>query len=151
MNKYEFIYSPDERLRKPCFVVTSFSWELKKLSVRMFSTMKSMCGRGLAAPQVNQFINMFTINLKNKQCITVVNPTILECSGRVKGDEYCLSFPTHYDKRVKRNSWVRLAYQDIDGKFLEGSFNGIDAVCIQHEIDHLNGILLSDFKSFCQK
>ena len=155
MNDYKFVYG-SELSTKICEVVTDFS-EIKTLFNKMQGTMLSKRGLGLAAPQVNQLIRMFVIKINHLkyendfEIIACINPEIIKSTGKIKQDEYCLSFPNHYAKKVKRKSWVELDYLDEKNEKQKRIFIGMNAVCVQHEISHLNGKKLSDFGKLIRK
>ena len=104
--------------------------------------MKSKSAAGLAANQVGVNLRVFVMQLKDT-AEAMVNPEILEATGKVKYNEGCLSFPGKYFK-IKRKSFVKLRYKNINGVTCEMLFNGYEAACVQHEIDHLNGITMGD-------
>ena len=125
--------------------VTTFNQELVDTANKMLNVLKFSNGYGLAAPQVDIPIRMFVWDDAEIKCPDkiIVNPEILEATGRMKFDEYCLSFPDMW-VRTKRKSFVVLKYQDVKGNVKEYTANGVEAVCIQHEVNHLDGIVLSD-------
>jgi peptide deformylase len=114
----------------------------------MYETMYDSKGVGLAATQVNIHLQLFTMDVSetHDQRICVVNPEIISKEGTQYESEGCLSVIDAYDK-VKRAQKVRLRGTDLDGKPVELDAEGLMAVCIQHELDHLNGILFIDHLS----
>ena len=105
-------------------------------------------GIGLAATQVDvhQRLVVIDISEEKNQLLVFVNPTLSRCAGEQIGEEGCLSVPGIYDK-VERAERVTVNYMDLDGKQRTMEADGLLAVCIQHEIDHLNGIVFVDHLS----
>jgi len=115
---------------------------VSKLSKNMFYTMKMSNGIGLAAPQVGvnlRIITMDTTGVGGKIMMIMFNPKITEKTGNCEMEEGCLSFP---NKTVKTSRFenVTVSYRGFNGEKMERKMTGIDAICVQHEIDHLNGI-----------
>jgi peptide deformylase len=128
--------------------VSSFDNALSALVRDMFETMYAAPGRGLAAPQVGVSSRIFVVDTDWKEAdpapMLFVNPRILRQSGdMVLGEEGCLSIP---DKsfQVPRANWVELAWFDLEGAENNRRFAGIQARCICHELDHLNGVLITE-------
>jgi peptide deformylase len=150
MKVYTF---PDPILRRKTQPVTKFNAELKTLAENMFETMYAEGGIGLAAIQVGQLIQMVVTDLLNgteeegkpakRDQRVWINPRILEAEGEVVTEEGCLSVGD-FRAEVKRASKIRLAYQTLDGKPHEEVLEDMTAVCLQHEVDHLNGKLFID-------
>jgi peptide deformylase len=138
---------PDKRLRTIASPVTSFDDALKRLIDDMFETMYDDDGAGLAATQINIHQRVLVIDLSRNRSrpMTFINPEIVESSGTLCGEEGCLSLPGVYAP-VKRAASVRVTYQDITGQSHEFTSGESDrlTVAIQHELDHLNGILYVD-------
>lgn len=133
----------EEILRKVSEPVTDFS-EMKQLEDRLVNTIRgSELAIAIASPQIGVHKRVFTMNTKDNPWLTVINPEFIEATGRMKYNEGCLSFPGQY-VRKKRKQFVKLKYQDVNGEFQERMFNGVDAVVVQHEIDHLDGKLFID-------
>jgi len=127
--------------------VSKFDDALGHLIRDMFETMYAAPGRGLAAPQVGVSQRVFVVDTEWKEAdpepMLFVNPRIVtQADTQIDGEEACLSIP---DKRfrVSRPAWVELVWQDLDGVVQKGRFEGMKAVCICHELDHLNGILIT--------
>jgi len=139
---------PDERLRTIAKPVTVFDNALRKLVADMAETMYEAPGIGLAATQVNvhQRVVVIDVSEDQKGLQAFVNPVIESVSGMQTYEEGCLSVPGVYDK-VDRPSDVRVRYQDLDGKEHVLETGELLAVCIQHEIDHLNGKVFVDHLS----
>jgi peptide deformylase len=139
---------PDPRLRTRAQAVTQVDSTLRALIDDMFETMYAAPGIGLAATQVNVAKRVLVIDLSEKrdQPLALINPEILERSGSEETEEGCLSVPGYFDK-VTRAEQIRVRALDRDGKQIEFDADGLLAVCIQHEIDHLDGKLFVDYLS----
>jgi peptide deformylase len=139
---------PDSVLRQVAAPVEAFDEGLKALAQDMLETMYDAPGRGLAAPQVGLPLRLFVMDVAWKEGTpephVFVNPVVVGASEeRVTREEGCLSIPGRLS-RVTRPSEVSLRWQDLDGGTREGSFGGFAATCVQHEIDHLDGVLCID-------
>lgn len=142
---------PDPLLRQVSKPVESFDADLRKFSADMLDTMYDAPGIGLAAIQVGAPVQMLVIDLAKedepKAPQIYVNPRILWSSEeRNVYEEGCLSIPDYYAE-VERPKQVRVSYLDIEGKSHEVEADGLLATCLQHEIDHLNGVLFIDYIS----
>jgi peptide deformylase len=139
---------PDPRLRNRAQAVTQVDAALRTLIDDMFETMYAAPGIGLAATQVNVAKRVLVIDLSEKhdQKLALINPEILQRSGVEETEEGCLSVPGYFDK-VTRAEKIRVRALDRDGKQIEFEAEGLLAVCIQHEIDHLDGKLFVDYLS----
>src|SRR5271166_3254972 len=135
---------PDPVLTQPGEPVTEFNAELRKLAADMFETTYASQGIGLAAPQVGVPKRLTTIDLSMgkdpKDRLVLVNPEIISSEGKLYEEEGCLSFPDIREKIV-RAAKVRIRAQDEHGKWFEMDGEELLARCMQHEIDHLNGML----------
>jgi peptide deformylase len=135
---------PEPVLSQPGEPVTEFNAELKKLADDMFETTYAAQGVGLAAPQVGVSKRMTTIDLSMgkdpKDKLVLINPEIIFSEGRLYEEEGCLSFPEIKEK-VVRAAKVRIRAQDLNGKWFEMDGDDLLARCMQHEIDHLDGML----------
>jgi peptide deformylase len=141
----EIIHYPDPRLRKISAEVEKFDDSLKQLVERMFVLMRQDKGVGLAAPQVGKNIRLFIINPTTdpKDDRVYINPMLSEGEGEETAEEGCLSLPDiHID--VPRNKTMKLEARDLAGNAIEDRQSGYIARIWQHELDHLNGILLLD-------
>src|SRR5690606_17305681 len=136
------------RLRIKAKPVEKVDDELRQLIDDMFETMYATPGIGLAATQVNVHKRVIVIDVSEEknQPLVLVNPEILDTRGTEEMQEGCLSVPDYYDT-VRRAEWVRVRALDRDGKPFELETDGLLAVCIQHEIDHLDGKLFVDYLS----
>lgn len=144
------LHYPDARLHLKATEVTEFNSELKQLVKNMVETMHDSNGIGLAATQVNVQKRLFVIDLakegEKSKLITFINPKIFAKSGEVRGDEGCLSVPGIFEA-VTRAEKISVKYQDIEGKEHLLDCDGIQAICIQHENDHLDGKVFVDYLS----
>lgn len=148
MTLLNILHFPDPKLRTIAKPVTDFGRELKQLIADMFETMYEAPGIGLAATQVDRHIRLLVMDVsedRNKpQCL--INPEILELDGEEESEEGCLSVPGFYEM-VKRAENIRVRTQDEMGVPSEFDAEGMEAVCIQHEMDHLEGKLFVDYIS----
>jgi peptide deformylase len=147
----EIISLPDKRLRLISKPVEKITAEIRALADDMFETMYDAPGIGLAAIQVAEPIRLITMDLEKKEGENnprvFINPEILSASEELNiYEEGCLSIPEYYEE-VERPAKVRFRFMDIDGKVHEEDADGLFATCIQHEIDHLNGVLFVDYLS----
>jgi peptide deformylase len=135
---------PEPVLSQPGEPVTEFNDELAKLAADMFETMYAAQGIGLAAPQVGISKRMTVIDLTMgkdpKDKMVLVNPEVIFSEGRLYEEEGCLSFPEIKEK-VVRAAKVRIRAQDLKGKWFEMDGEELLSRCLQHEIDHLDGML----------
>ena len=142
------LHFPDSRLRTIARPVTQFDDELRQLVSDMFETMYAAPGIGLAATQVDCHIRLLVMDVSDDQsrprCL--INPQIVESDGEEEMDEGCLSVPGFYE-RVRRAERIRVKAQDEQGETAEFVADGLEAVCIQHEMDHLEGKLFVDYLS----
>jgi peptide deformylase len=131
---------PDPRLRKVAAPVTTFTPELEKLVADMAETMYAAPGVGLAATQVDVHKRVIVLDVSDTkdQLQVFINPVLLAAEGEAECEEGCLSVPGYYDK-VTRAARVRVAAQDVRGHRFEIEADDLLAVCIQHEMDHLEG------------
>jgi peptide deformylase len=139
---------PDPRLRQVSAPVKIVDDELRRLAADMFETMYDAPGIGLAAIQVGVPQRIVTMDLAKKDepkdPRVLVNPEVLWRSDeKATHEEGCLSIPEYYEE-VERPAKVKVRYQDLDGKVHEVDAEGLLATCLQHEIDHLNGVLFID-------
>jgi peptide deformylase len=148
MAKLEILEFPDPRLRTRAKPVQIFDATLGKLVDDMVETMYGANGIGLAATQVNQHIRLLVLDVseeRNEPKI-YINPTIVDEEGVQVCEEGCLSVPGIY-ANVKRSEKVRIEAQDRHGIVFQEDVEGLHAVCLQHEMDHLQGKLFVDYLS----
>jgi len=148
MAKLEILTYPDKRLRQVAKPVTEFNASLRTLSEDMAETMYAAPGIGLAAVQVDVALRLVVLDLSEEknQLKVLVNPEIIKQEGSVCMQEGCLSVPEVYAD-VDRAEKITLRAQDIDGNQFEIEADELLAVCIQHEIDHLDGKVFVDYLS----
>ena len=151
MAEREIIKLPDPRLRLVSKPVQKVDDEIRTLVADMFETMYAAPGIGLAAIQLGVPRRVITLDLAKKEepkkPQVVINPEVLWSSEeRGTYEEGCLSIPEIYED-IERPAQVKVRYMDLDGKTHEVDANGLLATCLQHEIDHLNGVLLIDHMS----
>jgi peptide deformylase len=139
---------PDPRLRTKAQPVEQVDDGLRKLIDDMFETMYAAPGIGLAATQVNVHKRLLVIDISEKrnERLALINPEIVSHSGMEETEEGCLSVPGIYEK-VKRAEQICVRALDRNGKQIEFDADGLLAVCIQHEMDHLEGKLFVDYLS----
>ena len=144
----EILEFPDPRLRTEARPVARVTDATRALIDDMLETMYAAPGIGLAATQVNvhQKIIVMDLSEDKNQPLVLINPMILERRGAQDGDEGCLSVPDYYES-VERAEHVRVEALDRDGNQYELEAEGLLAVCIQHEMDHLEGKLFVDYLS----
>ena len=139
---------PDERLRTVARPVDEVSTEIQQLTDNMLETMYAAPGIGLAATQVNvhQRIIVIDVSEEKNQPLVLINPEILEKDGEQEFDEGCLSVPGIYET-VQRAENIKIRALNRAGESFEMEAEGLLAVCIQHEMDHLQGKLFVDYLS----
>jgi peptide deformylase len=144
----EILKYPDPRLRTVAKPVAEVTDELRQLIEDMLETMYAAPGIGLAATQVDFHERLLIIDITEDktQPLCFINPEILEMSGSMENDEGCLSVPEVYES-VERAEHIRVKAQDKNGQEFELEAEGLLAVCIQHEMDHLEGKLFVDYLS----
>jgi peptide deformylase len=147
----EIIVIPDPRLKLVSDPVATVDTEVRKLADDMLETMYEAPGIGLAAIQIAVPRRVVTIDLARKdeprKPVVLINPEIIWRSDELSiYEEGCLSIPEYYEE-VERPAKCRIRYQDLDGKAQELDCEGLMATCVQHEIDHLNGVLFIDYLS----
>lgn len=151
MSPYTIVKFPDPVLRKNALPVVNADGKLQSLIDRMVETLYNVPGLGVAAPQVGESLRLFvydmTVREGEKQKLTVLmNPEIVSMEGEIYDEEGCLSIPDYFEK-VKRAARILVKGFDRDGKEIRIEAEGLHARLIQHEIDHLNGVLMLDHLS----
>lgn len=143
---------PDQRLYTIANEVKVVNSKIKKLISDMAETMYSAPGIGLAATQVDvhQRIIVIDISEDKNNLLVLINPRLLEKRGEETNQEGCLSVPEVFEK-VKRAEWIKVSALDENGKKFELEAEGLLAVCIQHEVDHLLGKVFVDYLSNLKK
>ena len=163
MTLLEVLKFPDPRLRRRCEPVEKVTPELQQLAKDMLETMYSFNGIGLAAAQVDRTVRLLVVDTRPKneegkrydnseqtdlekaidQPLILFNPVIVKKEGKTTFDEGCLSVPGYYET-VERFDLIEVEALDINGKKITIKTDGLLAICIQHEIDHLDGKLFID-------
>lgn len=148
MAKLKILEFPDPRLRTKATPVEVVSDKLRTLISDMFETMYAAPGIGLAATQVDVHKRLLVADVSpdNSEPHVLINPEILERHGLIVTDEGCLSVPGYYEA-VERAEHIKVRFIDRDETQIEMEAEGMLAVCIQHEVDHLNGKLFVDYLS----
>lgn len=157
----EVLKFPDPRLRKKCVDVEEVNDEVRSFAKDMLETMYSFRGIGLAAAQVNRQIRVITLDCRPRdegrylieemteleqqvpQPLTMINPVIVVREGKTQYEEGCLSVPSYYEL-VDRYEYIEVEYLDLNGEKKLVKTDGLLSICIQHEIDHLDGKLFID-------
>ena len=146
----EVLQYPDPRLKQVSAPVTVFDAALHAFLADLEETMRAGPGSvGIAAPQVNHFVRIAIVDVSSKPnisqhgCLRLINPEIVQRAGEVKGREGCMSVPD-YTGTVVRAQSVRVRTQDADGQWREFDCEGYEARAVQHELDHLDGLLFLD-------
>src|ERR1700684_3539481 len=151
----EIIILPDKQLRLVSRPIEKVTPQIRQLADDMFETMYDGPGIGVAAVQGAEPLRLITMDLAKKnedgettpQPRVFINPEVISSSEETAVyEEGCLSIPEYYEE-VERPAKVRVRFTDLDGKVHEEDAEGLYATCIQHEIDHLNGVLFVDYLS----
>jgi peptide deformylase len=141
------VFLPDPRLRLKSAPVGAITDEIRRLAEDMLDTMYDAPGVGLAAIQIGVPMRVVTMDVakeEERQPIVLINPEITWSSPETRTyEEGCLSIPEYYEE-VERPERVRFRYMTLDGETVEADADGLMATCVQHEIDHLNGVLFID-------
>lgn len=145
MEKPSILKYPDPRLRRIARPVTEITDEIRERIAVMFEVMVEDRGIGLAAPQIGWDLRLFVMNTtgNDEDNLALINPEITERSGRSKGEEGCLSLPKIFAK-VERPSKIVVEAMSLEGEEIVVEADGLVGRCIQHELDHLEGILFID-------
>jgi len=148
MARLNILHYPDPRLRKPALPVETVDDSVRALVADMLETMYAAPGIGLAATQVNvqKRVIVMDVSEDKDQPLVFINPTLLERDGENDMEEGCLSVPGFYET-VRRAARIRVSALDRDGEPFELDASGLLAVCVQHEMDHLDGKLFVDYLS----
>lgn len=148
MAKLKILEFPDPRLRTKAASVDAVDDDLRGFIDDLFETMYEAPGIGLAATQVDVHKRLLVTDVSpdKDEPLVLINPEILEKDGVIVTDEGCLSVPGYYEE-VERAEHIKVRFLDRDGASVEMQANGLLAVCIQHEVDHLDGKLFVDYLS----
>lgn len=143
----EVLHYPDPRLAEKSKPIDEVTEEIKELAEAMVETMYKEEGIGLAAPQVGALHRLVVVDISGpevrKELMTLVNPEIITADGSCDSEEGCLSVPG-YRAKVRRSETVTVKAQDLEGNDVTIEADGLLAICLQHEIDHLDGVLFID-------
>ncbi|MXQ11627.1 peptide deformylase [Microvirga makkahensis] len=142
---------PDSKLRLISEPVKEITQEIRQLAEDMLETMYDAPGVGLAAIQIGVPLRVITMDVSKsedeRQPMVLINPEITWASEEMRSyEEGCLSIPEYYEE-VERPDRVRFRYMNLQGEVIEQEADGLLATCVQHEIDHLNGVLFIDYLS----
>jgi peptide deformylase len=148
MAKLAILEFPDPRLRKQAEPISEVDETVRRLIDDLFETMYAAPGIGLAATQVDvhRRVLVADVSTDGSDPHALVNPVILQKDGVAVSEEGCLSVPGYYEE-VERAQLVRVRYLDRNGAEVESDFDGLLAICVQHEMDHLDGKLFVDYLS----
>lgn len=145
----EVLQFPDPRLKRISEPITEVTDDLRELARDMCEVMYDEPGIGLAAPQVGEAVRLIVVDTEwteddaERNALVVVNPILSKPEGKITWNEGCLSVPD-FNADVERAEKITLTGADLDGNAIEVNAEGLQAVCFQHEIDHLNGTLFID-------
>ncbi len=143
MPNLKIITAENPILRRKAKKIHHFDPSIQRLANEMFETMHAARGVGLAAPQIAQSIRLFVAEFEDHK-VAMVNPEIVKAEGEELGTEGCLSIPGYIGENIRRAEKVVVKGQDVRGKNIRVSAEGWFARVLQHEIDHLDGILFLD-------
>jgi peptide deformylase len=148
MTRLAILEYPDPRLRTRAKAVAEVDDKVRQLAADLLETMYAANGVGLAASQVDVHRRVIALDVSEgrNQPLVLINPELLNAEGKGPGEEGCLSLPGIYDK-LSRATHIRIRALDLQGKAFEMQADGLLAVCIQHEMDHLEGKLFVDYLS----
>lgn len=148
MSKLSILQYPDERLHTVALPVQNIDDGIRRLVADMAQTMYAADGIGLAATQVDVHLRVILIDTSESrnQLLVLINPEVIKMGGSEEFEEGCLSVPDVYEK-VKRAAWLRIRALDLHGKSFELQADGLKAMCIQHELDHLRGMVFVEHLS----
>ena len=148
MTKLAILEYPDPRLRTRAEPIVEVDAAVRQLADDLLETMYAANGVGLAATQVDIHRRVIALDVSDSrnEPLILINPELLHAEGKGPGEEGCLSLPGIYDK-VSRATRIRIRSLDLDGKPFELDAEGLLGVCIQHEMDHLEGKLFVDYLS----
>ena len=141
----KLVYYPDPLLKEQTELVTNFDSSLTTLLDDMAETMYASQGIGLAAPQIGELLRVTVIDVgeEKPELIEFINPQIVSANGKTSSEEGCLSIP-EYRETVSRNDTITVEAFNRSGEPFTLEADNILAICLQHEIDHLDGVLFTD-------
>jgi len=143
----DIIKHPDDFLRTECIPVKDITKKIKKLCKDMVKTMNANDGAGISAPQIGSDLRIIIWkDFYSNEDTIMINPKVVEWSPQLKkGTEGCLSMPNKLCYNIPRHTVVTVEYMNIKGKYHRVILDGINARIVQHELDHLDGKLITDF------
>jgi len=149
MAQRTLVYHGNPILRQKARKIHRFDASLPRLVQDMFETMRAHDGIGLAAPQIGLSLRVFVVECTDRETgthfkVAMANPEIIKAEGEQRGIDACLSIPGYYGVNVRRAARVVVKGQDTRGKLMQIGADGLFAWALQHEIDHLDGILYLD-------
>ncbi len=148
MAQLSILCYPDPRLHTKAARIDRVDDAMRQLAADMAETMYAAPGVGLAATQVDRHVQLIVLDVSEdkSRLLTLINPEILDRAGECEGEEGCLSVPGVYES-VTRSAWVRVRALDLQGQAFELEADDLLAVCIQHEMDHLQGKVFVEYLS----
>lgn len=148
MSKLTILQYPDERLHTIAQPVAQIDDQIHKLVRDMAQTMYAADGIGLAATQVDVHLSIILVDVSEKgnQLLVLINPEVIKMGGKAEFEEGCLSVRDVYET-VSRAAWICVRALDLDGRPFELQADGLKAMCIQHELDHLQGMVFVEHLS----
>ncbi len=150
MATLQILHFPDPRLRHKGHKVEKIDEEIHTLVKNMAEAMYELNGIGISATQVNIQKRLFLMDLSREDeapnLQVFINPEIISQAGKIESEEGCLSVPGFYDKIIRFET-ITVQYQDLQNNFHKKECSGLRAICIQHEIDHLNGKVFVEYLS----
>lgn len=148
MTKLSVLQYPDPRLHTVAEPVQQITEDIRRLVADMTQTMYALDGIGLAATQVDVHLQIIVLDVSEKgnRLQVLINPTIVKMGGKAEYEEGCLSVPDVFEN-VRRAAWVHVRALDLNGKTIDVQAEGLKAMCIQHEMDHLQGMVFVEHLS----
>jgi peptide deformylase len=148
MSRLSVLQYPDPRLHTVAEPVQQINDDIRRLVADMTQTMYALDGIGLAATQVDVHLQIIVLDVSERRnrLQVLINPSIIRMGGKAEYEEGCLSVPDIYEN-VRRAAWVHVRALDLDGKTIDVQAEGLKAMCIQHEMDHLLGMVFVEHLS----
>lgn len=148
MTRLSVLQYPDPRLHTVAEPVQQITPDIRRLVADMTQTMYALDGIGLAATQVDVHLQIIVLDVSEKgnRPQVLINPVIIKMGGKAEFEEGCLSVPDVYES-VRRAAWVHVRALDLNGKTIDVQAEGLKAMCIQHEMDHLQGMVFVEHLS----
>lgn len=148
MTRLSVLQYPDPRLHTVAEPVQQITADIRRLVADMTQTMYALDGIGLAATQVDVHLQIIVLDVSEKgnRPQVLINPSIIKMGGKAEAEEGCLSVPGVYES-VRRAAWVHVRALDLNGKTIDVQADGLKAMCIQHEMDHLQGMVFVEHLS----